>query len=42
MEHIKSLPKVEGLVPIYIRYGIRYILISVSGHQFSLEIIIDK
>jgi mannosyl-oligosaccharide alpha-1,2-mannosidase len=42
MEHIKSLPKVEGLVPIYIRYGIRYILITVSGHQFSFEIIIDK
>lgn len=32
MEHMKTLPKVEGLVPIYIRYGIAYILISVSGH----------
>lgn len=30
MEHIKTLPKVEGLVPIYIRYVITYILINVS------------
>lgn len=25
MDHIKTLPKIEGLVPIYIRYGMAYI-----------------
>lgn len=32
MDHIKTLPKVEGLVPIYIRYGIVYILSSVCRY----------
>ena len=32
MEHMKTLPKIEGLVPIYIRYETEYNLISVFGY----------
>lgn len=42
MDHMNTLPKLEGLVPIYIRYSIAYNLISVFGHYFLLVIISDN
>jgi len=38
MEHMKTLPKFEGLVPIYIRYETEYNLIIVFGINIQLEL----
>lgn len=37
MDHMKTLPKHEGLVPIYIRYGTEYNLIIVFEINIQLE-----